>query len=83
MKMLTMYSKPGCGFCMKAAEFMTEKGIPFSIVDITEIPAAKQRMKAAGHKTVPQLYLGDTLAVAGGCQGLLAADLDALRLLMS
>jgi thioredoxin reductase (NADPH) len=68
--MLTVYSKNNCPFCDKAKHLLTTKNIPFSVVNIDTDPDAREWLIAQGHRTAPQLYLGESLFVEGGYQGL-------------
>ena len=69
-KMLKVYSKSNCPFCDKAKHLLTTKNIAFEVVNIEEQPEAREWLMAQGHRAVPQLYLGDSLLVEGGYQGL-------------
>ena len=68
--MLTVYSKNNCPFCEKAKYLLTTKGIEFKTVMIDEDPEAREWLIAQGHRSAPQIYLGDALFVEGGYQGL-------------
>jgi glutaredoxin 3 len=68
--MLTVYSKNNCPFCEQAKALLTKKDIPFEVVKIDETPEAREWLMTQGHRTVPQLYLGESLFVEGGFQGL-------------
>jgi len=69
-KMLTVYSKNNCPFCEKAKHLLTTKGIEFKTVMIDEVPDAREWLIGQGHRSAPQIYLGDQLFVEGGYQGL-------------
>ena len=69
-KMLTVYSKNNCPFCEKAKHLLTTKGIEFKTVMIDEVPDAREWLIGQGHRSAPQIYLGDELFVEGGYQGL-------------
>ena len=68
--MLTVYSKNNCPYCDKAKHLLTTKNIPFSVVNIDEDSDAREWLIGQGHRTAPQLYLGESLFVEGGYQGL-------------
>ena len=68
--MLTVYSKNNCPFCDKAKHLLTQKNIPFEVVNIDQDPDAREWLIAQGHRTAPQLYLDGKLFVEGGYQGL-------------
>jgi glutaredoxin len=68
--MLTVYSKNNCSFCVQAKNYLKQKNIPFQEIKIDENQEAKEFILEQGHRTVPQIYLGETLFVQGGYQGL-------------
>jgi hypothetical protein len=68
--MLTVYSKNNCPYCEKAKHLLTTKGIEFKTVMIDEDPEAREWLIGQGHRSAPQIYLGDGLFVEGGYQGL-------------
>jgi glutaredoxin len=68
--MLTVYSKNNCPFCDKAKHLLKTKGIDYQEVKIDENDEAREWLLEQNHRTVPQLYLGETLFVEGGYQGL-------------
>ena len=68
--MLTVYSKNNCPFCDKAKHLLTQKNIPFDVVNIDEDQDAREWLIGQGHRTAPQLYLDGKLFVEGGYQGL-------------
>ena len=40
MNAYTVYTKPDCPQCDRTKEYFDSKGIPYTVVDITEVPAA-------------------------------------------
>jgi glutaredoxin-like protein NrdH len=64
--MITVYSKPSCPHCVQAKNFLDQNGILYTSIDVTENAAALAFVREQGHKTVPQLYVKDTLLVEGG-----------------
>ena len=68
--MLTVYSKNNCPFCVQTRNYLTQKNIAFTEIKIDENPLAKEFVLSRGHRTVPQIYLGETLFVEGGFTGL-------------
>ena len=78
--MLTVYSKKNCAYCDQAKELLTRRGVEFTEVKIDEDATAKEFILKAGHRSVPQIYNGDTLFVDDGFMGLLnlnPADMQA------
>jgi len=77
--MLKVYSKNNCPFCDKAKHLLETKGISYSEVKIDQDADAREWLMAQGHRTVPQLYLGESLLVEGGYQGLSKLSDEELR----
>lgn len=77
-----IYTKWGCGFCVRAKALLGAKGAAFEEYDITMGGPKKAEMleRVPGAMTVPQILIGG--AAVGGCDELLALDragkLDAL-----
>ena len=76
--MLTVYSKNNCPFCEKAKHLLTTKGIEFKTVMVDEDLEAREWLIGQGHRSAPQIYLGDDLFVEGGYQGLAKLSDEAL-----
>jgi len=55
------------------------KGLQFEEVRVDLDLAAKEFLVAQGHRSVPQLYIGETLLVEGGYQGLAKLTEDELK----
>jgi glutaredoxin 3 len=72
--MLKVYSKSNCPFCDRAKHLLTQKGIVYEEVRVDLDPDAREFIMQAGHRTVPQIYLGDQVFVEGGYQGLASLD---------
>lgn len=68
--MIKVYSKHGCPHCDVAKLLLTSHGYTYEEVRIDEVQSAKEFVLSNGHKTVPQIYLGETLLVEGGAAGL-------------
>ena len=64
---------------MQAKNYLTQKNIPFTEIKIDEDAEAKEFILEQGHRTVPQIYLGTTLFVQGGYQGLTKLTEDQLK----
>ena len=70
--MLTIYSKNNCSFCVQAKELLIRRNVEFTEVKIDENAEAKAFILKEGHRSVPQIYNGETLFVSGGYMGLLS-----------
>jgi len=68
--MITIYSKDGCPYCDRAKKLLEELVITHEVVHIDKDNDAREFLLAEGHKSVPQLYVGKTLLVKGGYDGL-------------
>ncbi|NIJ03385.1 glutaredoxin-like protein NrdH [Paenarthrobacter ilicis] len=50
----TVYTKPGCPNCDRTMEYFDSKGITYTAVDITEVPAALEYITAElGYSQAP------------------------------
>lgn len=70
MKPVEIYTSPLCGFCHAAKRLLAQKGVSFSEIDVLSDPSRKSEMieRAAGRRTVPQIFIGGTHV--GGCDDL-------------
>lgn len=88
---VVMYATSWCPYCARARQLLTEKGIPFTEIDIDAQPQAREEMirRSGGRHTVPQVFIGDThvggsddlqaLDASGGLERLLAEGPQTLR----
>lgn len=64
MKSVTIYSTPSCHFCHMAKDYLTEKNIPFTAIDVSEDIEARQEMiKISGQMGVPVIQIGNDVIV--------------------
>jgi glutaredoxin len=59
--MIQIYSKNSCPNCTKLIKLITDQQLKYEIVKVDENQTAREWLLAQGHKSVPQLYIGDTL----------------------
>ena len=53
-----MYKTPFCGYCVRAAALLRQKGIAFDEVDVSGHRQLRQEiMDASGRRTVPQIFI--------------------------
>lgn len=52
----TIYARPGCPWCDKAIQLLSDRGLSFEYVNIKENPEAHLSLLNNGLKTVPQIY---------------------------
>jgi len=76
---VTLYSKPACPYCDRAKAWLEKNGIQYQSVNIMEDTGAYEFIKSKGHRTVPQIYVGDSLLVEGGYDGLKKSDPEMLK----
>jgi len=74
MQPVEIYTSPLCGFCHAAKRLLSQKGVPFTEIDIGRQPARRAEMlkRARGSRTVPQIFVGPTHV--GGCDELYALE---------
>ncbi|MGV9006769.1 MAG: glutaredoxin 3 [Brevundimonas sp.] len=71
---ITLYTKPGCPYCIAAAGLLKRKNAAFTEIVASHDPAKKQEMiqRSGGRMTFPQVFIGDTHV--GGSDELHALD---------
>ena len=71
-----IYTKFGCGFCVRAKRLLDEKGVDYTEHDITMGGPKREEMleRAPTARTVPQIFIGDTHV--GGSDELAALERD-------
>lgn len=73
MKHVRVYSTRVCPYCMMAKRFLERKGVPYEEVLLDQNPALRAEIiNSTGHRTVPQIFVGDTFI--GGFNELSALD---------
>lgn len=64
--MLTIYSKNNCPQCDQVKMLLDTHGVEFKEVRVDQIPEAREFLLEQGHRSVPQIYSNEKLAVPGG-----------------
>jgi glutaredoxin 3 len=74
MPKVVIYTTSLCGYCHRAKMLLTQKGVPFTEIDVSGDPdgRAQMRKRSGGANTVPQIFIGDVHV--GGCDGLFALE---------
>ena len=74
MKQVEIYTSPLCGFCHAAKRLLDSKSVDYVEYNILTDPKIKPEMieRASGARTVPQVFIDDTLI--GGCDDLYALE---------
>ena len=58
MAHVTIYTRPGCGYCYRALSLLEEKGADFTEIHAGADPAKRQEMKQrSGRTTFPQIFV--------------------------
>lgn len=53
-----LYIKASCPFCRMAESLLSEKGVAYDKVDISEVPERRDEMiERSGGRTVPQVFI--------------------------
>ena len=63
---ITVYSKDSCPYCVAAKNFLAQKGIAFTEINVQNDQEQYQQMlqKCAPRRTVPQIFVGE-LGIGG------------------
>ena len=71
---VTIYTRQFCGYCARAKQLLTEKGVAFDEKDATHEPEIRREMlaRANGGTTFPQIFIGDQHI--GGSDDMMALD---------
>lgn len=74
MAQVTVYSKVPCPYCVAAKNLLSQRGIPYTEIDMTGAdPEEFQTLvKRSGMRTVPQIFQGERLI--GGFDSLSKLD---------
>jgi len=61
MRLVTLYTKTYCGYSKRAKEFLSERGVEFDDIDVTEDGSrfAEMVKRSGGRTTVPQIFIAD------------------------
>ncbi len=51
MKIVTIYTTPTCGYCKMEKQYLTDKNVPFTAVDVSSDPQVREEFmnKGKGH----------------------------------
>lgn len=64
MKNITIYSTPSCHFCHMAKEYLTEKNIPYTDINVAEDAEKRQEMiTMSGQMGVPVIRIENDVIV--------------------
>jgi glutaredoxin 3 len=55
-----IYARQMCGYCTRARQLLSRKGIAYTEIDIETVAGARVQMQQrSGRNTVPQVFVGD------------------------
>ncbi|RYZ34811.1 MAG: glutaredoxin 3 [Myxococcaceae bacterium] len=62
MKPVKIYTTTYCGYCVRAKDLLTRKGVKYTEVDVTSDDDARAKLveMSNGQRTVPQIFIGET-----------------------
>ena len=70
---IEIYATGWCPYCSRARELLSDKGVPFTEIDVEATPGAREEMMTrSGRYTVPQIFINQHHI--GGCDDLIALD---------
>jgi glutaredoxin 3 len=74
MPKVELYFKDYCPFCHRAKDLLDDKGIEYTLYDITQDADGQAEMakRKPGARTVPQIFINDQ--GIGGCDELFALE---------
>ena len=55
---ITVYTKPACVQCNATNKALDQQGLPYEVVDITEVPEARDYVMALGYLQAPVVVAG-------------------------
>lgn len=60
--MIELFTRPGCGYCLRAVALLRARGLAFVEYDLSLSPAAgaEMRRRVPAARTVPQIFIGGT-----------------------
>lgn len=56
---VTVYTKPQCVQCNATYKALDNAGIEYQVIDITEVPEAREHVMALGYLQAPVVVAGD------------------------
>ena len=77
--MLTIYTKNVCPYCVKAKNFLDMKGIAYETINIEEDRDGRNFLVEQGLRSVPQIFVGKKLLVAGGANELVRLSTEQIN----
>jgi glutaredoxin 3 len=70
---VVIYTRPFCGYCSRAINLLTHKGVAFTEIEAGMDPdKRREMMQRSGRNTFPQIFIGGTHI--GGCDEMMALE---------
>ena len=71
---IVIYGTQHCGYCVRAQQFLTARGLPYTYIYVDREPQRRDEMlrRSAGRYTVPQIFIDDFHV--GGYDDMIALD---------
>jgi len=62
VKPVKIYTTTYCGYCVRAKDLLTRKGVKYEELDVTSNDDMRSKLveMSGGQRTVPQIWIGDT-----------------------
>jgi glutaredoxin 3 len=61
VKPVKIYTTTYCGYCVRAKDLLTRKGVKYEELDVTSNDEMRSKLvEMSGQRTVPQIWIGDT-----------------------
>lgn len=68
--MIKVYTSHSCFYCTRAKNYLDNLDIEYETLNIQEDSQARDFFIKSGFRTVPQIFVNDTLLCSGGSDGL-------------
>ncbi len=56
---VVVYTQPHCASCKEVAHFLEDRGVPFTVHDVSKDPEALEELTSRGYMTTPVTRIGD------------------------
>ena len=56
---IVVYMQPHCASCGEVERFLRERGVPFTVIDISEDPDALEEIISRGYMSTPVTRIGE------------------------
>lgn len=76
--MITLYTTPNCPWCDRAKQHLERANIAYTPVDVSQDESALAKLRALGHRSMPQIFVGDVQLV-DGAQSLMRMSVDQIH----